>query len=100
MDIKWFDVLKQNQKKRVHEELENAYDFDPKDPLFGLNKSEFSGPVMSRRAVLRLMAAAGVLSAWHFLPGTGISKARAASGGTLNAGWSGVGGVCWASRRV
>ena len=93
MDTKWLDVLKKNQKKRAKEEIEDAYDFDPQDPLFGLNKSEFSGPVMSRRAVLRLMAAAGMLSAWHLMPGSGIVKARAATGGTLNAGWSGVGEI-------
>jgi len=93
MDTKWFDSLKKNQKKRVNEELENAYDFDPRDPLFGLSKSEFSGSGMSRRAVLRLMAAAGMLTAWHLIPGTGISKARAAGGGTLTAGWSGVGEI-------
>jgi len=93
MDTKWLDVLKKNQKKRVKEEMENAYDFDPQDPLFGLNKSEFNGPVMSRRAVLRLMAAAGMLTAWHLMPGSGIVKARAAAGGTLNAGWSGVGEI-------
>ena len=93
MDTKWLDVLKTNQEKRAKEELENAYDFDPQDPLFGLNKSEFSGPVMSRRSVLRLMAAAGMLSAWHLMPGSGMVKAQAATGGTLNAGWSGVGEI-------
>jgi len=93
MKTNWLDGLKKNQKKRLNEELENAYDFDPQDPLFGLHKSEFSGPVMSRRAVLRLMAAAGMLTAWHMLPGTGVGKARAAGGGTLNAGWSGVGEI-------
>lgn len=93
MDTKWLDVLKKNQKKHVNGELENAYDFDPQDPLFGLNKSEFSGPLMSRRAVLRLMAAAGMLTAWHMMPGTGVGKAQAAGGGTLNAGWSGVGEI-------
>jgi ABC-type transport system substrate-binding protein len=93
MDTKWLDVLKKNQKKHVKDELKNAYDFDPQDPLFGLDKSEFSGPVMSRRAVLRLMAAAGMLSAWHLMPGTGVGKAQAAGGGTLTAGWSGVGEI-------
>jgi peptide/nickel transport system substrate-binding protein len=48
---------------------------------------------MSRRAVLRLMAAAGLLTAWHLMPGTGIRQAKAAGGGTLNAGWSGVGEI-------
>ena len=93
MSTKWFEKLGESQKEHINEELKDAYDFEPEDPLFGLNQSEFSGPVMSRRAVLRLMGAAGILTAWHLLPGTGISKADAAAGGTLNAGWSGVGEI-------
>ena len=76
--------------KRVKDELKDAYDFDPKDPLFSLTKEEMSGPKMSRRAALRLMAAAGTLTAWHLMPRGGIGPAHAASGGTLNCGWSGV----------
>ncbi len=72
------------------EELERAHDFDPKDPLFGLSRHDLSGPVLERRTVLRLMAAAGTLTAWHLLPGTGVTPA-AAAGGTINAGWAGVG---------
>ncbi len=80
-------------KKRFvgpEEELERAHDFDPKDPLFGLSRHDLSGPVLERRTVLRLMAAAGTLTAWHLLPGTGVTPA-AAAGGTINAGWAGVG---------
>ena len=72
------------------EELERAHDFDPKDPLFGLSRHDLSGPVLERRTVLRLMAAAGTLTAWHLLPGTGVTPA-AAAGGTITAGWAGVG---------
>jgi len=69
-----------------------AHDFDPKDPLFGLSRDEMSGPVMSRRATLRLLAAGGALTMAHLLPGT-TSRALADShgaGGTLGCGWSGV----------
>ena len=45
---------------------------------------------MSRRSALRLMAAAGTLTAMHLMPRAGMQQAHAASGGTLNCGWSGV----------
>ncbi|MGQ9598485.1 MAG: ABC transporter substrate-binding protein [Anaerolineae bacterium] len=45
------------------EELQWAYNYDPNDPLFGLSRSDLSGPKLSRRTVLRLMAAAGMLPA-------------------------------------
>ncbi len=80
-------------KKRFvgpEDELERAHDFDAEDPLFGLSRHDLSGPVLERRTVLRLMAAAGTLTAWHLLPGTGVTPA-AAAGGTINAGWAGVG---------
>jgi ABC-type transport system substrate-binding protein len=77
-------------RKKLQEELEHAYDFDPKDPLFGLTPQELSGPRVERRAVLRLMAAAGTLSAWHLLPGTGVKSAAAASGGHLRCAWAGA----------
>ena len=76
--------------KQIKDELKDAYDFDPKDPLFSLSKEEMSGPSMSRRAALRLMAAAGTLSIWHLMPGGGTGKAHAAGGGTLRCGWAGV----------
>ncbi len=73
-------------KKRIEDELKDAFDFDPKDPLFGLNRNELCGSSLSRRAVLRLMAAAGTLTLGHLLPGVGASPARAANrGGHLRA---------------
>ena len=48
--------------KKISKEFSEAYDFDPIDPLFGLKPSELSGPKLGRRAFLRLMAAAGMLS--------------------------------------
>ena len=71
----------------------DAHDFDPKDPLFGLTKDQLRGPRLERRAVLRLLAASGALTAAHLTPGLGAGRAMAqgARGGTLNAGWSGVG---------
>ena len=76
--------------KRIKDEWEDAHDFDPRDPLFSLSKEDLSGPKMTRRSALRLMAASGTLSLWHLLPGGGMRNARAASGGTLRCGWSGV----------
>jgi len=84
-------ALTGQEKARIEEELQQAYDFDPKDPLFGLTQAQLGGPELNRRSVLRLMAAAGTLTAWHLLPGTGIKAAQAASGGHLKAGWAGVG---------
>ena len=70
--------------------LDEAMDFDPADPMKGLSARDLSGPVLERRTVLRLLAASGALTAAHLMPGT-VPQARAASGGTLRAGWSGVG---------
>ena len=80
-------------KKRIEDELKDAFDFDPKDPLFGLSQTELGGPTLRRRTVLRLMAAAGTLTMAHLLPGVGLRGAEAAakSGGELTAGWAGVG---------
>ncbi|MGR3803207.1 ABC transporter substrate-binding protein [Marinibacterium profundimaris] len=71
---------------------DDAHDFDPKDPLFGLTAKEMSGPKLSRRATLRLLAASGTLTAAHLVPGglTGAATAQGAAGGTLNCGWAGV----------
>ena len=88
-----FDQLSNAQQARIATELTDAYDFDPRDPLFGLSRDEISGATLKRRTVLRLMAAAGTLSAAHLLPGFGVGGARAASGGTLTCGWSGVGEI-------
>jgi len=85
------DMLPSDEKKRIEDEFAAAHDFDPRDPLFGLGRAEMSGPSLSRRAVLRLMAAAGTLTTWHLLPGTGVGAARAAQkGGHLRAAWASV----------
>ena len=68
-----------------------ANDFDPADPMVGLHRHDLSGPVLPRRTVLRLLAASGALTAAHLMPGIGVQPARAASGGTLRAGWAAVG---------
>ena len=80
----------------ARKELDDAYDFDLRDPMFGLTAGQLSGPSLNRRTVLRLMAAAGTLTATHLLsgaPGDGIARAAGRSGGTLNCGWSGVGEI-------
>jgi len=74
----------------VQGDLDHALDFDPRDPLVGLSREQLSGPRLERRTVLRLFAAAGILTTAHLLPQT-RRRALAAEGGTLNAGWSGVG---------
>ena len=78
--------------KKARAELTDAYDFDPRDPLFGLNRSEMSGPKLSRRATLRLLAAGGALSLAQVLPGLRPTTAFAGGhgGGTLNCAWAGV----------
>jgi ABC-type transport system substrate-binding protein len=84
-------ALTGQEKATIETELKQAYDFDPKDPLFGLTRQQLGGPELQRRSVLRLLAAAGTLTAWHLMPGSGIKTAQAASGGHLKAGWAGVG---------
>jgi len=84
--------LSERQKAEIAEELREAYEFDPRDPLFGLSKAQLGGPRLERRAVLRLMAAAGTLTAAHLVPGL-VSRpavAQAKRGGILEGGWSGV----------
>ena len=82
------------QRAQIEKDMGQAYDFDPADPMFGLSKDEMSGPNMSRRSILRLMAAAGTLSAANMIPLLGgFSEAEAAPGGTLTCGWSGVGQI-------
>jgi len=104
---------------RIQEELRWAYDFDRKDPLFGLSRSELSGPKLSRRTVLRLLAAAGMLTAAELLIGcqpTPTEEAKVVAtpeekkdtptpeekptptpepekGGELVAGWAGTGEI-------
>jgi len=88
------DELRRRQREAgATEELRQAYDFDPRDPLFGLTRAEMSGPRLSRRATLRLMAAAGTLTAWHLLPRIGTRRAAAQAGGELSAGWAGIGEI-------
>ncbi len=88
--------LTREQQALIREEYERAYDYDPKDPLFGLSQAELSGPKLSRRTVLRLLAASGVaLTLEHFLPVIGWTRpaharVRAQRGGNLTAGWSGT----------
>lgn len=74
---------------------DDAHDFDPRDPLVGLDRHALSGPVLERRTVLRLLAASGALTAAHLMPGLGATPAMAQgkSGGTLRAGWSGIGDI-------
>lgn len=76
---------------RLHEEWREAHDFDPRDPLLGLDRHALSGPRLERRAVLRLFAAAGALGAASAIPGLAPRPAFAQSGGVLRAGWAGVG---------
>ncbi len=85
--------LRESEPERIEAELADAYDFDPADPMFGLAKDEMSGAGLSRRVVLRLMAAAGSLTAWHLLAGGGVRPAAAAAGGELRAGWTGAGEI-------
>ena len=85
--------LTPQQKQRMQAELSDAYDFDPRDPLFGLSKDQLSGPSLSRRATLRLLAASGSLAAWHLMPGTSGKAIAQNRGGDLVAGWSGVGEI-------
>jgi peptide/nickel transport system substrate-binding protein len=86
-------ALGREDRERIEEELRQAYDFDPRDPLFGLSRAELSGPRLDRRTTLRLLAAAGTLSAWHLTPGIGARRAAAQAGGELRAGWAGVGEI-------
>ena len=85
--------LNEQQLTTAKTELQQAYDFDPRDPLFGLNTTDLSGPNMSRRSVLRLMAAAGTLSLAHVLPMGGATKTAHAAGGELRCGWADVGEI-------
>ncbi|MCY4020913.1 MAG: ABC transporter substrate-binding protein [Chloroflexi bacterium] len=88
--------LSPQQKAQIEEERRRAYDFDPRDPLFGLSTDELSGPQLSRRSFLRLVAASGgTLSMSHLLGAAGIvlpqaARAAAQSGGHLICGWAGT----------
>lgn len=54
-----FQQLTGEEKAQVLAEVKRIHDFDPQDPLLGLTQAELSGPKLSRRTVLRLMAASG-----------------------------------------
>jgi peptide/nickel transport system substrate-binding protein len=86
-------VPMRDDDERIRDELRHAYDFDPRDPLFGLSRTALSGPRLDRRTTLRLLAAAGTLSAWHLTPGLGARPAAAQAGGELSCGWAGVGEI-------
>lgn len=81
--------------KKAKQEMRDAYDFDPRDPLFGLNKDDLRGNKISRRTTLRLLAAGGTLGLAQVLPGLRAAPAMAAAhaGGELNAAWAGVGEI-------
>ena len=79
------------RRSRLRDTWDEAHDFDPADPMVGLDRHDMGGPVLKRRTVLRLLAASGALTAAHLMPGIGTMPARAAAGGTLRAGWSAVG---------
>ena len=78
---------------RIRDKLADAYDFDPRDPLFGLSAAALSGPRLERRVVLRLLAAAGMLTAGHLVGAPHPARAQGKAGGTLNCGWAGVGEI-------
>ncbi|MEM6677955.1 MAG: ABC transporter substrate-binding protein [Pseudomonadota bacterium] len=84
-------MTRDDLEKTIKAAWKDAHDFDPRDPLFGLSTRELSGPRLSRRATLRLLAAAGTLTAAHLVPGpVGRAIAEGKPGGTLTAGWAGV----------
>jgi peptide/nickel transport system substrate-binding protein len=86
-----FASLSAQQQAQIEDDLKEAFDFDPRDPLYGLSKAQLSGPRLERRAVLRLMAAAGTLTAMHLVPGVGPRRVQAQErGGTLRGGWGGL----------
>ncbi len=77
--------------KKMRKMWDDAHDFDPKDPMVGLTGKDLSGPKLSRRTTLRLLAAGGALTAAHLTPGfSGMARASGAPGGTLTCGWAGV----------
>ncbi len=78
--------------KRARQEMRDAHDFDPRDPLFGLTRDDIRGSKISRRTTLRLLAAGGTLTMAHVLPGLAPKAAFADGhgGGELRAAWGGV----------
>ena len=77
--------------KEMRKLWDDAHDFDANDPMVGLTGKDLSGPKLSRRTTLRLLAAGGTLTAAHLVPGfSTMARAEGAAGGTLNCGWAGV----------
>lgn len=93
-------------QEQAQREFEEAHAFDRNDPLFGLRREELRGPRLSRRSVLRLLAAAGMLSVVDVLAACAApaaapsapseagaapaAEAAAPAGGELNCGWAGT----------
>ena len=92
---KTYNDLTPAEQQTVREEFDDAHDFDRHDPLFSLRQSELEGPRLSRRAALRLFAAAGALTTAHLMPGIGLRDASAQGkrGGHLRCGWANVGEI-------
>jgi ABC-type transport system substrate-binding protein len=86
-------MLTDAEQARIRAELADAHDFDPRDPLFGLSPAAMSGPRLERRVVLRLLAAAGLLTTGHLVGAVRPALAEGKAGGTLNCGWAGVGEI-------
>jgi len=93
------------QYQAAQQEYAEASQFDKDDPLFGLSQQELSGPKLSRRSVLRLLAAAGALTLTDVLAGCAAPASDTGSGdqptddSSTADGASGAGGelVCgWA----
>ena len=84
-------TITDDDHRNIQATWEDAHDYDVRDPLVGLTRDELSGPVLSRRATLRLLAAGGGLTAAHLIPGmSGVAHAAGKAGGTLTCGWAGV----------
>jgi ABC-type transport system substrate-binding protein len=71
-------LLTEDQKKKAEEEWRWAHDYDPRDPLFGLSPAELTGPRLSRRTVLRMLAASGALTVAQVLVGCSPGPAEEA----------------------
>ncbi|HRW03603.1 MAG TPA: ABC transporter substrate-binding protein [Caldilineaceae bacterium] len=98
------DPANRDLMHQAQEEYRRAHDFDRRDPLFGLSKNDLSGPRLSRRTVMRLMAAAGTLTLAQVVAACAAPAAApsgstqsgeaaaptTATGGELVAGWAGV----------
>lgn len=87
MTDKLNEFIKRGGLASAKRELEEATDFDPRDPMFGLDKAALSGPRLERRTVLRLLAASGLLTAAH-LAFRSAPALAAKTGGHLKAGWA------------